>query len=86
MADNELVDTVSSQVGEFQTVGNMLATSTELQVAFAVLVIGRTDFNNCPISKVNGVVRPVQKSCSIRQKTSKILIKWRILAMKKSLT
>ena len=40
MADNELVDTVSSQVGEFQTVGNMLATSTELQVAFAVLVIG----------------------------------------------
>ena len=40
MVDNELVETVSSQVGEFQTVGNLLTTSTELQVAFAVLVIG----------------------------------------------
>ena len=31
MVDNELVETVSSQVGEFQTVGNLLTTSTELR-------------------------------------------------------
>ena len=40
MADNDLVETVSSQAGEFQTVGNLLATSTELQIAFAVLITG----------------------------------------------
>ena len=40
MADSELVETVSSQVGELQTVGNLLATSTELQIAFAILIAG----------------------------------------------
>ncbi|MDI1494940.1 MAG: mechanosensitive ion channel protein MscS [Cenarchaeum symbiont of Oopsacas minuta] len=40
MVEDELVETVSTQVEGFETVGNLLASSTELQVAFIVLIVG----------------------------------------------
>ena len=40
MADDEILDAVSSQVGQFDTLFSLLMSSTSLQIAFAVLVVG----------------------------------------------
>lgn len=40
MAEDEIINTVSEQVGQFHTVSELLASSISLQIAFAVLVIG----------------------------------------------
>ena len=40
MAEDEIIGVVSSQVGQFDALSQLLASSTSLQVAFAVLVVG----------------------------------------------
>ena len=40
MAEEEIIDAVSSQVGQFDTLSQLLSSSTSLQIAFIVLVIG----------------------------------------------
>ena len=40
MAEDEIIDVVSSQVGQFDTLSQLLSSSTSLQLAFVVLIIG----------------------------------------------
>ena len=40
MAEDEIIGAVSGQVGQFETVSQLLASSPSLQIAFAVLIVG----------------------------------------------
>ncbi len=40
MAEDEIINTVSGQVGQFETVFELLASSQSLQIAFAILIAG----------------------------------------------
>ena len=40
MAEDEIIDAVSGQVGQFETVTQLLASSPSLQIAFTILIVG----------------------------------------------
>ena len=40
MAEDEIVSAVSSQVGQFDTLSQLLSSSASLQLAFIILIIG----------------------------------------------
>lgn len=40
MAEEEIIGTISSEVGQFHSVSQLIASSTSIQIAFAVLIIG----------------------------------------------
>lgn len=40
MGEGQIIETVSGQVGEFENVGQLLASSESLQVAFTILIVG----------------------------------------------